>query len=383
MDDRLERARSWRGVRTMTRAEVRTPILQALKATIAVSAAWALADTWLQLQQPFLAPWAALLTVSATVFRSVKGGGQIVLASFLGILLSFAAVAVLGYGGPALAVSVLIGLLISNVPGLRTEGATVATTALFVLTAGFAQNETILLHRFADTLLGVGVGLVVNMLIVPPLDHGLASRQLDDVTTRLGRLLKQMADDMSLPARQEHTEVWIEETRRIDRDLDRAEELLHFTRESHRWNARRHRSRRATDVKVSEERLIRLEDAIARTRSIARIIAEAVASAAEWDPRFREPWLAILRETGELAIQWDPDVGELRGRLTALVEDLDEAGLPGRSWPVYGALIQSLEVVVSVLDEVIGVGVLGPGTARAMQRSQRRRDGSDGSEGEG
>ncbi len=41
MEHRLARARRWRGVRTVTRAEVRTPILQAVKASVAVAAAWA------------------------------------------------------------------------------------------------------------------------------------------------------------------------------------------------------------------------------------------------------------------------------------------------------------------------------------------------------
>jgi len=383
MEHRLARARRWRGVRTVTRAEVRTPILQAVKAAIAVAAAWALADTWLQLQQPFLAPWAALLTVHATVFRSVKGGAQIIVASFLGILLSFAAVQVIGYGTLALALSVLVGLAVSNVRGLRTEGVTVATTALFVLTAGYAQNETILMHRFADTLLGVGVGLVVNMLVVPPLDHGLAERQRDLVTTRLGRLLLRMADEMSHTAREEQAEAWVQETREIDRDLDRAEELLRFSAESHRWNPRRRVSRRVADVEAGEIELVRLEDAVARARSIARIVGEAVATSAEWDPRFREPWLALLHEAGVRATDWDPSLDELSNRVGELTDELSGVELPGRFWPVYGALLQSLDVIIMVVDEVIGDGEVVPESLGGRDRTRRTGESSDSSDGEG
>ncbi len=140
------------------------------------------------------------------------------------------------------------------------------------------------MHRFADTLLGVGVGLVVNMLILPPLDHGLAERQRDLVTTRLGRLLLRMADEMSHSAREEQPR---RGSRRPARSTVTSTAPRSCSASRPRATAGTHGAGsrvRVADVEAGEVELVRLEDAVARARSIARIVGEAVATSAEWDP---------------------------------------------------------------------------------------------------
>lgn len=348
------RPRTWptRARGQLSRAEVRTDLFQVAKATVATVVAWLLASTVLGLEQAFLAPWAALLTVHATVHSTVWRGAQTVVATFLGIIVSFVAVSLLGYGIAALGLAVLVGLLLARLGPLRLEGVTAATTALFVLTSATGDESVLLLHRFADTLLGVAVGIVINLVVVPPLDDRLAERQLDLVHARLGGLLRRIAADLSLPASNEHAHAWIEETRAIDADLDRGEELLRHTRESQRWNLRRSRSRRAGDPERAEVALWQLEDGVAQARAMARTIGESVAEAEEWDPRFREPWLALLDEVG--ATMADPDAGPQRfgARVDDLVRDLSHEDLPGLLWSVYGDLLTSLRAVVRIVDDV-------------------------------
>ncbi|MEO7351090.1 MAG: hypothetical protein ABIW17_04250 [Marmoricola sp.] len=50
-------------------------LLQSAKAALAGVLAWVIALDVLGLEQPFLAPWAAVLVVQATVFRTVSRGG--------------------------------------------------------------------------------------------------------------------------------------------------------------------------------------------------------------------------------------------------------------------------------------------------------------------
>jgi hypothetical protein len=59
-------------------------LLQNGKAALAGVVAWVSATDVLGLEQPFLAPWSAVLVVHATVYRAVSRGGQQLAATFGG-----------------------------------------------------------------------------------------------------------------------------------------------------------------------------------------------------------------------------------------------------------------------------------------------------------
>ena len=340
------------------RPDSRTDLLQIIKATLATAVAWVVAAHLLELQQAFLAPWLALLTVHATVYRTVWRGSQAVLASILGLLVSYAAVQLLGYdlvATPALVASVLVGLLLARAFLARDEGVAVATTALFVITAGYgaddAAQEIALSHRFLDTLVGVATGLVVNLLVAPPLDDRVVERGGADVTHRLGRLLVRMAEDLRGEVDEGVSQEWLEETRELDDSLDRAQQHLAFTRESRWANPLRHRSRRTADPEQAEAVLFRLEDGVAQARAVARIVHESVVAAEQWDEEFRQRWTDVLERVGQRVANPARDTGGAPG-LEELVRVLSVADLPDRRWPLYGALITAVDNVAGIADDV-------------------------------
>ena len=340
------------------RPDSRTDLLQILKATLATGVAWVVAAHVLELQQAFLAPWLALLTVHATVYRTVWRGSQAVLASGLGLVVSYVAVQLLGYdlvATPALVVSVLVGLLLARAFLARDEGVAVATTALFVITAGYgshqAAEEMMLSHRFLDTLVGVATGLLVNLLVAPPLDDRVVDSATSDVTRRLGQLLVRMAEDLRGDVDEGVSQEWLEATRDLAASLDRAQQHLAFTRESRWANPLRHRSRRTADPDQAEAVIYRLEDGIAQARAVARIVHESVVAAEEWDPEFRRRWTDVLERVGQRVADPGRDTGGAPG-LDDLVRDLSVADLPDRRWPLYGALITALDNVAGIADDV-------------------------------
>lgn len=335
--------------------ETRADLVQVAKTVLATGLAWVVAVWVLDLEAAFLAPWVALLTVHATVYRSVWNGAQAVLAAGLGLLVSYVAVAVLGYqlaGTPALLVAVLVGLLLARAFLDRDEGVNVATTALFVITAGYAAQEALLAQRLLDTLVGVTIGLLVNLLIAPPLDERVAERALDDVSGRMGRLLVTMASDLRADLDQEVSAGWIEATRDLDDRLDRAQEHLSFARESRWANPLRHRSARTGDPDAAAEVLVRLEDGVAQVRAIARVVQESVGRGEEWDERFRRRWTDLLRQVGSRVADPGLDAEDARPELERLVADLSDGELPRRYWPLYGALLTALGNVAAIADDV-------------------------------
>jgi uncharacterized membrane protein YgaE (UPF0421/DUF939 family) len=146
-----------------------TDVAQIVKTAAAAVFAWTIARDVLDIAQTFLAPWAALLTVHATVYRTVARGVQQVGATVLGVLLAFAAGNLLGVNAASLGLVLLVGMLAGATRSLRAESTTAAATALVVLLTGSAGDSPVLLARLLDTVIGIGVGLVVNLLVWPPL----------------------------------------------------------------------------------------------------------------------------------------------------------------------------------------------------------------------
>src|SRR4051812_6474639 len=86
-------------------------VSQLLKTVAAAVLAWVIAARVLGTAQPFLAPWAALLTVHATVHRSLQRGAQQAAAAVAGVLLASAAGPALGVNALSIGVVVLAGLM--------------------------------------------------------------------------------------------------------------------------------------------------------------------------------------------------------------------------------------------------------------------------------
>ncbi|MDP3968747.1 MAG: aromatic acid exporter family protein [Nocardioides sp.] len=343
------------GWRALRRPEVQTDIAQVLKATLATVTAWMVAVHIFDLQQAFLAPWTALLTVHATVYRTLWRGSQAVIATAVGILLSFLAVQTLGYGAFSLGVAVLLGLLIARTPLIREEGIAVATTALFVITAGYGDQEQLLLHRLLDTLVGVSVGMLVNVLVRPPLDDRIAEHAIARARQDLGVLLQRIAREVEEGVEQEGVQAWVERTREIDTDLDNAESQLSFTRESQWANPRRRGSPDTLDVDDTTAFLVRLEEGVAQGRAIARVVDEAVVEAQDWDEDFRQRWTELLGRVGARIADPDLEVMDLRADADRMVVHLSHEGLSSLHWPVYGALITAVVNLLHVMDDVAAV----------------------------
>lgn len=330
---------------------VLTDLLQLVKAVVAAVLAWVLAAELIGLEQAFLAPWTALLTVHATVHRTMWRGAQTVLATFLGIGVAVAVTVTLGTSAVSLGLALLLGLGLARLGVLRLEGVTVATTALFVLTSASGDQPPMLLDRLLDTVIGVSVALVVNVLVVPPLNDRSARQQVDDVDRRLGALLADMAAQMGEPQESEDADDWIERTRAIDRDLQHAWSLVRNAQESTSWNPRTWRHP-PTHVEEYPHVLERLEEGVAQTRSICRHVRESTRAAQEWDPAFRNRFVALLAEVGHRVAEPDATVGSLSHDVRQLAQDLSEQDLSGLQWPLYGALIANLQMIIHVVDDV-------------------------------
>lgn len=345
------------------RAKARDPIvwndtLQMLKTVAAAVLAWVLAAALLDLPQPFLAPWAALLVVHATVYRTFSQGARQVAATALGVVLAWLVGGALGLDTIAVAVALVAGLLVGALGWFEDQETTVAATALVVLTTGFSQDDSMLVSRLADTAIGIGVGLVVNAVVWPPLRRRTAIAAIDRVDDRIGRLFSRMVEELRAGAGADEVSAWVEETRSLDADLDDAWAMVRQAQESARMNPRRS-ARQLRQPKHWFALLTRMEQAIAEARSMARTLGRAIERGDGWDAEFADRWFDLLGEIGDAVQAADSNrlfaVREALDDLVGRVERLEP--MPAR-WPEYGALLLNLRNIVDTMDEVAAANPL-------------------------
>jgi Aromatic acid exporter family member 1 len=346
----------------MIRDRARDPIFwsdttQLLKTVAAAVISWALAVRFVGQPQSFLAPWAALLVVHATVFRTFSQGARQVAAAVAGVLLAWSAGNLIGPDAAALGVVVLLGLLLGRSRWFEGESTTAAATALIVLTTGFSDDQHVLVSRLLDTAIGVGVGLVINVAVWAPLRRRTAIAALDALDNRIGGLLVKVADGLAGEFSPDEVADWLETTRDLDEEIDHAWALVRQARESAVLNPRRS-ARQIRHPEVWIVLLRHMEQAIAEIRSIARTLERFLEQEREWEPAFRGGYVDAVRRGGRAIDAADADeIRDCRSRVDELVDRMGSMEPVPELWPVYGGLMVNL---ANILDEMEEVAVASP-----------------------
>lgn len=357
------------GRRAALRAWVVDPVhvadaLQVVKAVVAAVIAWVIAVDVVGHQQAFLAPWSAVLTVHATVYRTLTRGLQSVGAAVVGVLLAFAVGSVLGLTPLTLAITLLVGFALGATRFFRADGLAVATTALIVLTTGTSTSTATLGERLLDTSIGIAVGILVNLAVLPPLNDRAAARQVDRIDDRVGELLGDIADDLAGGCDADRADEWGARSRELEDEIEHAWRAVTEATESTRLNVRS-RLRRTSKSQTYADVLHGLEQAVAEVRSMARTLAVSIAATDIWDDTFRERWLGLLRDTGRAVVAADDEaLRAVRRELDALHRELSRDDLAGLRWPLYGGLLVNLRNIVEVMVDVAAANPVTPADHR-------------------
>ena len=326
-------------------------LVQTLKTAAAGGLAWWIATDLVSLEQAFLAPWAAVLVVHSTIYKTVSRGSQQVAATFFAVFLAYGLGTVLGTGPLALGLIVLVGYLLGQVRWIKDEAGTIATTGLVVIATGSVAQTDLLVSRLFDTSVGVVVGLAVNLLVWPPLRDRAAWSQADRIPHELAAVLREMADGLGEDLEPSATEAWVTGLRRIDLHVDESWRLLWDAQESGRLNPRR-----SKPVGVEELRQVlhQLEQAVADSLSIARTVANSAEIKTMWDEEFRDRWKALAHATADGADAFDPQaLKSLCEELEQMATDFSSHSLSAPAWREYGGLLMNLRNVHDSLTRAV------------------------------
>lgn len=260
-------------------------LLLAAKTAVAAVIAWYFAPLipFAQDEYSYYAPLGVLVTMYPTVARSARAGGEALLGLGLGIVVGLGGLALVYAGvrgGVALALVVLLGVLAGGVRALGVGSDWVALAGLFVLLLGGGKADDFSVSYLVTMAFGVVVGLVVNLVVFPPLYVRRARTRLnalrDAVADQLRALAAAVAEGEVDPERIEQDVSGLAET------MDAVESEVREAAESGRVNPRGRRHR--DELSENDARLQGISTAWRATRELA----EAVCRLEEE----RDPWLA-------------------------------------------------------------------------------------------
>jgi uncharacterized membrane protein YgaE (UPF0421/DUF939 family) len=283
-----------------------TRLVFAAKTAFAAAVAWWLGGL---LPEPFrdyayYAAFGAVISMSATVIGTLRHGLQTLLGIGLGILL---AIGLLPFAAPPvveIAIVVAVGVALGGLPSLGAGRDYVAVAALFVLVIGGTDPQPFSLSYLLQTGMGAVVGLLVNLLVLPPLGIDAAVTKMSGFRASLARYLDDMGAALTEDWPPAHEE-WAASTAGLADTAADVREAVQQAADSRRANPRARLHRR--DVGRDERDLETMERVGFHVRNISDTLASAV-----WKSPFDvslpydalEPLSAALHASADLVRAW-------------------------------------------------------------------------------
>lgn len=216
------------------------------KSTLAAGISWVIAHDLMQATSPAFAPFSAVLIMQVTVYRSVTQALRYVGAVSVGVALQ-AALGLLA--GPDLLTFVLMALFALTIGRWRplgSQGSQVATAAFFAFsTYVSASSSDQALKQLGQIILlvfiGCGVGVLVNLLVLPPLRYRSAEYGIHTLAQSLCDLLSDIYPALRQEEglEKERTAHWRQRAASLGSMVTQAQASMNTARESVHYNPRR------------------------------------------------------------------------------------------------------------------------------------------------
>jgi hypothetical protein len=248
-------------------------VVLAVKTAAAAALAWYLAPyvPFADAEYSYYAPLGVLLSMYPTLADSARSGVQVVAGLAMGIGLGLGGLAIVSAGAPgivAVAAVIALGVWIGGLGPLGSGRELVAVAGLFVLLIGGHNADEFSMSYLVTMAFGVIVGVVVNLLVFPPVYLGRASRRLSTLRDEVAERLDELAEAV------EHAEV---DAVRVEREMDELGATVSAVAADVREAATSTRGnprgrRRAAEASENADRLRALERTVFFTRDLADVI---------------------------------------------------------------------------------------------------------------
>lgn len=355
---------------TRLRLRGRPAIARALRLSGAAVAAFSAALALFPGTVPILAPLTALLVVEITLKDSLTSGVQRIISVATGVLLAVLFSSVVGLTWWSLGVLVALSIMVGQLLRLGPHLIEVPISAMLVLAVGGAEAAAT--DRISETLLGVAVGMLVNLIVPPAVGSDSAAAAVQRFAAELARLLRTASAELAEPITDAQAIRWMDDARTLSRNVPEIDKALRQAEQGRRLNTRALVVPDTNDSLRAE--LDALEHTTVTVRSMFRSILDGVRDHPTLDPTRGEDLRLVFAELlsdvaasveafGELARHEGTEyVTSTEQRLTAALARLREARdraddlrmIGGSSadngWELSEPVLQTVERVLRDLD---------------------------------
>ncbi|MFS0866580.1 aromatic acid exporter family protein [Microbacterium sp. 179-B 1A2 NHS] len=226
-------------VTSAVRSAKRGSLLQVVKSAAAAIGAWLIAGWLVPGPLPVFAAIAALLVVQPSVNQSLAKALERSVGVVVGVVIAVVLSLLLGPQSWVVLLAVVVAMLVAW--ALRASPGTgnqVAISALLVLALG-SSNPQYAFDRIIETLIGALIGVIVNVLIVPPVLVAPAARDVRLLADELAASMERLAESLADPSSSAERLGLLLEARLLRPMKDVAEESLSAGEESLALNPRR------------------------------------------------------------------------------------------------------------------------------------------------
>ena len=354
----------------LSRARRDPVVVQMLRASVAATLSYAVAERVSNQPAPLTAPLTTLLVVQVTLYSTLTTSARRVVAVVAGVLVAIGFSSVVGLSWWSLGLIILASLTLGQFIRVGEFVQEVAISAMLVL--GVTQLASHAWDRVLETLVGAGVGLAFNLLLVPPVWVESAGESIEDLARRVRQLLLRLGDELDRPASVEQVAERLHEARRLDQYIAEVDAALRQAEDSVRLNPRI--SEPLLSRVVLRTGLDTLEICVVVVRVIARSLTDLAKRRQPGEPLFAPDEAAGLQDLlGHLGgalvsfgvlvtTQVSRDAESAEARLTAELA----AAWAGRdhvaelllrqvqrhplAWQLHGALLAEVDRILDELD---------------------------------
>lgn len=360
-----------RTVELRARQGGRQALFRTLRLTAAAMVSYLIAHAIYPDSRPLTSPLTAILVVQATLYSTLTIGVRRVGAVVTGVVLAVLFSSFVGLTwwslGTIIAAAILVGYL------LRLQEFLLETPISAMLVLGLASPESLATTRVVETLVGAGVGMLLNVVVPPPWRVRDAASSVQAVADSVGDFLDRVAGEA--PHRLTHQVAleWLDESRHLGRNVETADRALVEAAESRRLNVRAAGTHDPEPILRSG--LDSLERAVASLRALFRALADSAPDEQEdgqeaYAETLRQVFAVLVQDLAStfraygrlVVVDAGPAAGEAEEALTTTLESLREtrarltdlltvdAPDSPAAWLLRDPLLASVERVLRDLD---------------------------------
>ncbi|WP_374992903.1 aromatic acid exporter family protein [Streptomyces lydicus] len=355
----------------LVRRHTEPVVAQTFRSTIAAVISYVVALALSSEPAPLTAPLTALLVVQVTLYTTLTTSVRRVNAVVVGVVIAIGFSSLVGLTWWSLGLIILASLVIGRFVKAGEFVPEVAISAMLVLGVTTTRVAATAWDRVLETLIGAVVGLLFNMLFVPPVWVQPASEAIEALARRMRDLLLKLGAEVTGHTTVAEAAERLHEARRLDHDVVEVDAALRQAEDSLRLNPRVKEG--LLSRVVLRTGLDTLEISAVVIRTVCRTLTD-LAKARTDEPLFSEDIASALRElfghmaravesfavliTTQVSANAEEAESQLVRELAASRESrevvahllLDGVQQHPREWQLHGALLAEVDRILDELD---------------------------------